>query len=134
MGLAGLCIAMSAFPPPVTAGSHRYAARKRDRRDTVALRRASAGVGDREAVAAARDLGRQQKAAGRASPDAVDFAEELIRRALERAKHVDHALVLRLQNACARLRLLTDAQRLGLKADDLLEIRAMVEQALGTVS
>ncbi|MBR0937299.1 hypothetical protein [Bradyrhizobium jicamae] len=122
----------SRHPTALSARSHDRAARKRNRRDTVALRRATAG--DLQAQRASLDLGRWFRATdGRRDHDdatvaAIRYAQELIRRALERRQHVDGVLIERLRLATGRLELHVEAGRLRLHPDVLIEVRMVAAE------
>ena len=111
----------SRHPAALGARAHDRAAAKRNRRDAVAFRRASAG--DRAAQRSCRQIGRWLAGHSDATLVAISYAAELIRRALERKQHVDLALLDRLQQAVSRLDLHTEAARLQLHPDDLAQLK-----------
>ena len=115
----------SHLQPPIGTRAHARAGRRRDRAATSALRRAVAG--DAGAVLAVKRLKRWLK-----HTDAdLDLAciEGVVTLALHRPRHVDAALVARLQQLVGRLDLHAEAARLRIKPDDLAEVR-MLARAL----
>ena len=107
-------------PQPLTAGAHDRAARKRNRRVTVALRRAA---GDHGASREAGKIGRWLADCDGATITAIRCAKEPIVRALNRRQHVDQGLIERLQDAVDRLELHATAGRLHLHPNVLLDVR-----------
>ena len=124
MGVAAKGLLMSSrHPTALGARSHDRAARKRNRGDAVALRRATAG--NRAAQQACLDL--RRRLAGREDATAMGLRciGELIQRALERRQHVDGAIIDRLQDAVERIDLRDEAARFDIKPDLLAEVRML---------
>jgi hypothetical protein len=116
----------SRHPAALGARSHDRAARKRNRRDAVALRRATAG--DHAAYRACRNVGRWLAGHDDATAGAILCAAELIRRALVGHQHIDGDLVARLEQAVERIELHTEAHRLDMRPDALAEVRMLARE------
>lgn len=105
----------SRVPEPLSSGAHRRACAKRDRRTVVALRRAAAI--ERKQVDALR------LAMSRRDIPAAKIASKAIEGELRGKPYADHVLVDRLESLLDRAELRAEAARLGIRPDDLGEIR-----------
>ena len=117
----------SRLQPPIGTRAHERASRNRDRAITVALRRAVAG--NAVAVLAVKALRRWLKRADVTLDLAV--IEGVVTLALHRSRHVDNALLARLEQLVGRLDLHAEAARLQIRPNDLAEVRMLARALAG---
>ena len=125
--------ASSRMPQAITVSKHRSGAWERDRKLTKVLKqeqkaaRRAAAIQRAAAIREVKNIDRWSvgRRVADCDLDAVRYAREVVRRALQSRDHADHRLIEQLESAVARIELRVDADRLQIKPDDLAEIRSL---------